>query len=76
VEEERRLRVRIPPGVQDDAQLRVSGDGHDAGAGSEPGDLLVRVHVLPPPKDPRSVRYIALGLLLVAIAALALYIIR
>ena len=76
VETERKLRLRIPPGVEDLAQLRVSGDGNDAGAGSVPGDLLVRVHVLPPPKDPRSVRYIALALLLVAIAALALYVIR
>jgi molecular chaperone DnaJ len=76
VEAERRIRLRIPPGVDDGTQLRVSGDGHDAGAGSVPGDLLLRVHVLPPPKDPRSVRYIAFALLLVAIAALAIYVIR
>ena len=77
VETERRLRLRIPPGVVDDgALLRVAGDGNDAGADSVPGDLLVRVRVLPAPKDPRSVRYIALALLIVAIAALALYIIR
>jgi hypothetical protein len=76
VEAERRIRLRIPPGVDDGAQLRVSGDGNDAGAGSIPGDLLVRVHVLPPPKDPRAVRYIAFALLLIAIAALALYLIR
>jgi hypothetical protein len=36
----------------------------------------VRLHVLPPPKDPRSVRYIAFALLLVAVAALALYVIH
>jgi molecular chaperone DnaJ len=72
----RRLRLRIPPGVDDGTLLRVSGDGNDAGAGSVPGDLLVRVHVLPPPKDPRSVRFIAFALLLIAIAALALYIVR
>jgi molecular chaperone DnaJ len=76
VETERRIRLRIPPGVEDGAQLRVSGDGNDAGAGSVPGDLLVRLHVLPPPKDPRAVRYIAFALLLVAIAALAVYVIR
>jgi DnaJ-class molecular chaperone len=76
VETERKLRLRIPPGVDDGAQLRVGGDGNDAGAGSVPGDLLVRLHVLPPPKDPRSVRYIAFALLLVAIAALALYVVR
>jgi molecular chaperone DnaJ len=76
VEVERRIRLRIPPGVEDGTQLRVGGDGNDAGAGSVPGDLLVRVHVLPPPKDPRSVRYIAFALLLIAVAALALYVIR
>jgi molecular chaperone DnaJ len=76
VETERRIRLRIPPGVDDGALLRVSGDGNDAGAGSVPGDLLVRVHVLPPPKDPRAVRYVAFVLLLVALAALAFYVVR
>jgi len=76
VETQRKLRLRIPPGVDDGTQLRVSGDGNDAGAGSVPGDLLVRVRVLPPPKDPRSVRYIAFALLLIAIGALALYVFR
>jgi molecular chaperone DnaJ len=73
VETERRIKLRIPAGIDDGTQLRVSGDGNDAGAGSVPGDLLVRVHVLPPPKDPRFVRYFAFALLLVAIAALAVY---
>jgi hypothetical protein len=36
----------------------------------------VRVRVLPAPKDPRAVRYIAFGLLVIAIAALALYVVR
>ena len=76
VETERRLRLRIPPGVDDGTQLRVSGDGNDAGAGSVPGDLVVRVRVLPPPRDPRAVRYIAFALLLVALLALALYVIH
>jgi len=76
VEAERRIRVRIPAGVANGAQLRVSGDGNDAGAGSVPGDLLVRVRVLPPPRDPLSVRVTAFVLLLIAIAALAIYVIR
>jgi DnaJ-class molecular chaperone len=62
--------------VEEGTQLRVSGDGHDAGAGSIPGDLLVRVHVLPPPHDPRFVRYAAFVLLLVAVATLVLYLVR
>jgi molecular chaperone DnaJ len=76
VEAERRIRLRIPPGVDDGALLRVSGDGNDAGAGSVPGDLLVRLHVLPPPKDPRVVRYIAFALLVVAIATLLVYVLH
>jgi molecular chaperone DnaJ len=76
VRAERKLRLRIPSGVENGAQLRVSGDGNDAGAGSVPGDLLVRVRVLPPPRDPRAVRYIAFALLVIAVAALAVYIVH
>ena len=73
---ERRIRLTVPAGVQDATQLRVAGDGNDAGAGSIPGDLLVWVSVLPPPRDPRVVRYVAFVLLLVAVAMLVLYLIR
>jgi molecular chaperone DnaJ len=74
VSAERRIRLLVPPGVQDGTQLRVGGDGNDAGAGSIPGDLLVQVKVLPAPRDPRFVRYAAFVLLIVAIATLVLYI--
>jgi molecular chaperone DnaJ len=76
VNEERRLRLRIPAGVEDGSQLRVAGEGNDAGSGSVPGDLLVRVHVLPAPRDPRLVRYLAFALLIVAIATLVLYVVH
>jgi molecular chaperone DnaJ len=76
VDRERRLRLRIPPGVEDEALLRVRGEGNDGPAGSAPGDLLVRVRVLPPPRDRRIVRYVALALLVVAVAMLALYLVR
>jgi molecular chaperone DnaJ len=76
VRTERRLRLIVPPGMEEGTQLRVAGDGHDAGAGSIPGDLLVRVHVLPPPRDPRVVRYAAFVLLILAIATLVLYVVR
>jgi molecular chaperone DnaJ len=72
----RRVRVRIPPRVEDGSQLRVGGNGNDAGVGSVPGDLLVRVRVLPPPKDPSAVRYLAFALLVVAIATLLIYVLR
>jgi hypothetical protein len=74
--EEHRLKLVIPRGVEDGAQLRVGGDGHDAGAGSIPGDLFVDVKVLPPPRDPRIVRYLAFVLLIVAVATLVIYVIR
>ena len=76
VSAERRIRLLVPPGVEDGAQLRVGGDGNDAGAGSIPGDLLVGVKVLAPPRNSRFVRYAALVLLVVAIATLSLYLLR
>jgi molecular chaperone DnaJ len=76
IAQDRRLRLLIPSGIEDGTQLRVGGDGNDAGAGSVPGDLLVRVKVLPPPRDPRVVRYAAFCLLLVALATLLIYILH
>jgi molecular chaperone DnaJ len=76
VSSERRIRLLVPSGVQDGAQLRVGGEGNDAGAGSIPGDLLVHLTVLAPPRDSRFVRYAALVLLVVAIATLALFLSR
>jgi molecular chaperone DnaJ len=72
----RRIRLRVPPGVEDGAQLRVGGEGNDAGTGSIPGDLLVDLRVLQPPRDPRLVRFAALVLLLISAATLVLYILR
>jgi molecular chaperone DnaJ len=72
---ERRIRLLIPPGVVDGAQLRVGGDGHYAGLGSIPGDLLVDVRVLPEPRDPRVVRYVAFMLLMVSMTALVVYVV-
>jgi molecular chaperone DnaJ len=76
VSSERRIRLLVPSGVQDGAQLRVGGEGNDAGAASIPGDLLVRLTVLAPPRDSRFIRYAALVLLVVAIATLALFLSR
>lgn len=71
--ERRRLRLRIPPQVEEGTQLRVGGEGHAAVNGGVPGDLLVDVHVTPKPRDPRLIRYLALGLFLAAVAALIAY---
>ena len=53
VSEERRLEVRIPPGIHDGQQLRLSGEGHAGDRGAQAGDVYVLVRVRP---DPRFVR--------------------
>lgn len=70
---ERRIRLLVPPGVEDCAQLRVGGDGNDAGAGSIPGDLIVSVNVIPELRDQRIVRYSAFALLIVSVLTLVFY---
>jgi molecular chaperone DnaJ len=42
---ERALKVRIPPGVDDGTQLRMTGEGESGQRGGPPGDLYVVVHV-------------------------------
>jgi molecular chaperone DnaJ len=73
--EERRLRIRIPPMVEDGTLFRIGGEGSDAaGVGSIRGDLLVHAEVLSPPRDPRLVRYVAFVLLIAAVVTLVLYV--
>lgn len=47
VARERALKVRIPPGVDEGAQLRVAGEGEGGLGGGPPGDLYVVLHVRP-----------------------------
>jgi len=42
---ERRISLEIPPGVDDGATLRLSGEGDLGGRGSSPGDLYVTLSV-------------------------------
>jgi molecular chaperone DnaJ len=42
---ERKLTVRIPPGIDSGQRLRISGEGEHGLAGGPPGDLYVVVHV-------------------------------
>ncbi len=42
---ERKLQIKIPPGVDTDSQLRISGEGEPGTAGGPPGDLYVVVRV-------------------------------
>jgi molecular chaperone DnaJ len=73
VRTQRKLRLLIPAGVEDGSQLRVGGEGEPPVNGGVPGDLFVDVHVLPEPRDPRVVRYIAAVLFVAALVALIVY---
>ncbi|NPA48402.1 MAG: molecular chaperone DnaJ [Thermodesulfobacteria bacterium] len=43
----KKLKVRIPPGIDDGAVIKVAGEGEAGLFGGPPGDLYLRVHVLP-----------------------------
>ena len=51
--ETRRLRIDIPPGIDDGQRIRLSGRGHAGERGGPPGDLYVVVRVN---EDPRFLR--------------------
>jgi molecular chaperone DnaJ len=44
---ERTLKVKVPPGVDDGAQMRLTGEGEGGLAGGPPGDLYVVLHLKP-----------------------------
>jgi curved DNA-binding protein len=48
----RRVEVKIPPGIEDGARVRVRGEGGRGPGGA--GDLFLRVHVLPHPRFTRD----------------------
>lgn len=45
LQRERLLKIKIPPGVDDGAQLRLSGEGEGGWRGGPPGDLYVVIRV-------------------------------
>jgi molecular chaperone DnaJ len=45
VQQERKITVRIPPGIATGQRLRLTGEGEGGTAGGPPGDLYVVVHV-------------------------------
>jgi curved DNA-binding protein len=49
-----RLEVRIPPGAKTGTRVRMSGEGGHGAGGGQPGDLYLRVKVLPDPRFERK----------------------
>jgi molecular chaperone DnaJ len=45
VQVERKLQIKIPPGVETGSQLRIAGEGEPGALGGPPGDLYVVVRV-------------------------------
>ena len=41
----RKIRLRIPAGIEDGQMIRLAGMGEEVGRGGIPGDLYVRIHV-------------------------------
>jgi molecular chaperone DnaJ len=46
-ERERKITVKIPPGIDEGYQLRLSGEGEISSEARTPGDLYVVIHILP-----------------------------
>lgn len=49
VKETKTLSVKIPPGVDTDDRIRLTGEGEAGANGGPPGDLYVQIHVKPHP---------------------------
>jgi molecular chaperone DnaJ len=49
VEEEKKLKVKIPPGVESGTHLRLEGEGETGIAGGSSGDLYIAISVKPHP---------------------------
>jgi molecular chaperone DnaJ len=45
IQKERKLTVRVPPGIATGQRLRLTGEGEAGGVGGPPGDLYVVIHV-------------------------------
>ena len=58
---ERRVKVRVPAGVEDGKRIRVKGRGEPGRGGGPAGDLLVTMHVTPHPLFGRRGRDLTLN---------------
>jgi molecular chaperone DnaJ len=60
VREEKKMQIRIPPGVDHGTRLRLRGEGEAGRHGGPPGDLYVEVQIAPHPtftKQARNLHY-------------------
>lgn len=48
IQNERTVKARIPPGLQDGSRIRLKGQGNEGRSGR--GDLYLRIHLLPDPR--------------------------
>ena len=48
IQNERTIKTRIPPGLQDGSRIRLKGQGNEGA--SDRGDLYLRIHLLPDPR--------------------------
>ncbi len=60
VEKNVRLKVKVPPGIEDGKTIRLAGQGIAGRAGGPAGDLFLRVHVSAHPRLTRDGRDLAL----------------
>jgi len=58
---EREIRVVIPPGIEDNEAIKLSGEG-EAAKGGIPGDLYARIHVKPHPVFEREGKHLLMNL--------------
>ncbi|HPR42063.1 MAG TPA: DnaJ C-terminal domain-containing protein, partial [Candidatus Methanofastidiosa archaeon] len=49
----KKIKVKVPAGIDDGSHIRINGEGNPSTRGGQPGDLYVVVHV---EKDPRFLR--------------------
>lgn len=50
----KRIKLKIPPGIEEGKKIRVPGQGAPGPAGGEPGDLYVTINIAPHPEFERK----------------------
>ena len=54
MQKNRKINIKIPPGVENGQHLKLRGQGDAGGQGAESGDLYVGIKVMPHPKFQRE----------------------